>query len=142
LANRSHEVALRHDARDLAVISLDDNAADAMLLEQLCDIEQRLVFGSGDDTPTFQLQNCRDVHLVPPARPLIDNATAYLFEAEFVSAGLARVVNPIPAMFIHANARPDVLASTLRTLNGPPQPGGCAKSTLRLSASGEAFPLV
>jgi hypothetical protein len=39
--------------------------------------------------------------------------TAYLFEAEFVPAGLARVVNPILAMFIHANARPDVLASTL-----------------------------
>ena len=45
-------------------------------------------------------------------RGLIDNVTAYLFEAEFVSAGLARVGNPFPAaIFIYARARPDVLTS-------------------------------
>ena len=36
-------------ARDLAVISLDDNAANVMLLDQFRDIEQRLVCRSGDD---------------------------------------------------------------------------------------------
>jgi hypothetical protein len=71
------------------------------------------------------------------ARALIDNVTAYLFEAEFVSAGLATVGNPFPAaIFIYASARPDVLTSTFRTLNGPPQPGRSAKD------SGEAFSLV
>jgi hypothetical protein len=33
-------------------------------------------------------------------RALSDNVTAYLFEAEFASAGLARVVNPFPAISI------------------------------------------
>ena len=59
-------------------------------------------------TPYLQLQNCRDVHLVSsslsnfrPRSPAtydsspIDNVTAYRFEAEFVSAGLARVINPL-----------------------------------------------
>jgi hypothetical protein len=85
-----------------------------MLREQLCNIEQRLVFGSGDDTVTLQLQNCRRVHLVSSSPQqsmiacdirlapyaLVDNVTAYLFGAEFVSAGLARVVHPYPAIFI------------------------------------------
>jgi hypothetical protein len=31
---------------------------------------------------------------------LVDNVTAHLFEAEFVSAGLARGVHPYPAIFI------------------------------------------
>jgi hypothetical protein len=31
---------------------------------------------------------------------LVDNVTAYLFGAEFVSAGLARVLSPYPAIFI------------------------------------------
>src|SRR6476619_1943727 len=109
-------------------------SSNVMLLEHFCDIEQRLVCRRGDNIPTLHFQNCRDVHLIsPPAsvtpvhdllrhRTLIDNVTAYLFEAEFVSAGLARVVNPFPAaIFIHANVRPDVLASTLGTLNGLPQ---------------------
>jgi hypothetical protein len=34
------------------------------------------------------------------ARELIDDVAAYLFEAEFVSAGLARVVRPYSAIFI------------------------------------------
>jgi hypothetical protein len=63
-AYRPHEVALRHDARDLAGISLDDDAANVMLLEQFCDIEQRLVCRRGDNIPTLHFQNCRDVHLV------------------------------------------------------------------------------
>jgi hypothetical protein len=137
-AYRPHEVALRHDARDLAVISLDDNAANVMLLEQFCDIEQRLVCRSGDNISTLHFQNCRDVHLVSSnlSSPSIDNVTAYLFETEFVSAGLARIVNPFPdAISIYASARPDVLASTFGTLNGPPQPGRCAKDSV------EAFPL-
>jgi hypothetical protein len=51
------------------------------------------------------------------ARALIDNMTACLFEAEFVSAGLATVGNPFPAaIFIYARAWPDVLASTFGTL--------------------------
>ena len=54
--------------------------------------------------------------LATSARDLIDNVAAYLFEAEFVSAGLARVVHPYPAISIYASARPDVLASTLGTL--------------------------
>src|SRR6476620_1137176 len=61
----------------------------------------------------------------------------HLFEAEFVSAGLTRVGIPFPAaIFIYASARTDVLAATRGTLNGPPQPGRCAKDT------GEAVPLV
>ena len=54
----------------------------------------------------------------------MDDVTAYLFEAELVSAGLATVGNPLPdAISIYASARPDVLASTFGTLNGPPAPG-------------------
>jgi hypothetical protein len=34
LADRTHEVAFRHDARDLAVISLDDDAVNAMLRDR------------------------------------------------------------------------------------------------------------
>ena len=57
------------------------------------------------------------------ARALIDNLMAYLFEAEFVSAGLATVGNPFPAaIFLYASARPDVLTSTFGTLNAPPRP--------------------
>ena len=44
LADRSYEIALGYDARDLVVVSQDDDAANSMLHEQLCDIEQRLVF--------------------------------------------------------------------------------------------------
>ena len=40
LADGPHEIALRHYARDLVVVLHDDDAANAMLLEQLCDIEQ------------------------------------------------------------------------------------------------------
>src|SRR6476646_8002205 len=70
-------------------------------------------------------------------RALIDNATAYLFQAELVSAGLATVGDPFPAAIsIYASARPDVLTSTFGTLNGPPQPGRCAQD------SGEAFPVI
>jgi hypothetical protein len=67
LANRPHEIALGHDARDLVVVSNNDDAANAMLREQLCDIEQRLVGGGGEDTPTLVFQNCSDVHPCPPA---------------------------------------------------------------------------
>ena len=47
--------------------------------------------------------------IVPTLRPslrmsaaaqLINNLAAYLFEAEFVSAGFARVLNPFPAISI------------------------------------------
>jgi hypothetical protein len=31
---------------------------------------------------------------------LVDNGTAYLFGAEYVSAGLAGVVSPYPAIFV------------------------------------------
>ena len=34
LADRAHEVALRHDARDLAAISLDDDAVNPMLRDR------------------------------------------------------------------------------------------------------------
>jgi hypothetical protein len=33
-----------------------------------------------------------------PGAHLIDNPAAYHFEAEFVSAGFARVLNPFPAI--------------------------------------------
>jgi len=40
----------------------------------------------------------------------MDNVTAYLFEAELVSAALATVGNPFPAAIsIYASARPGVL---------------------------------
>ena len=51
-------------ARNLAAMSLDDKAANVMLLKQFGDIEQRLVCRSGDNFPTLHFQNCRDVHLV------------------------------------------------------------------------------
>lgn len=38
LADRPHEIALRHDARDLVVVSHDDDAANATLPKQRCDI--------------------------------------------------------------------------------------------------------
>ena len=47
--------ALRHDAHDLAVISPADNAVNVMLLEQFCDIEQRLVCRSGDASLHFRI---------------------------------------------------------------------------------------
>jgi hypothetical protein len=84
--------------------------------------------------------------------------TDHLFEAEFVSAGLARVFNPFAADLIKTSARPDVLVPTRWTLarwtlDGP-QPGRCSKiaprgvprqprrcsKTSHLSDSGEAFP--
>jgi hypothetical protein len=40
MADRPHEIPLRHDASDLVVVSHDDDAANSMLREQLCDIEQ------------------------------------------------------------------------------------------------------
>ena len=79
-----------------------------------------------------------------------------LFEAEFVSAGLAGVFNPFAATLINASARPDVLVPTRGTLDGP-QPGrysniaprggprpprGCSKIASRMSDPAEAFPLV
>ena len=64
---------------------------------------------------------------------------AYFFEADCVSAGLARVVNPFAATLINASARPDVLVPTRGTLDGS-QPGRCSKIAPRLSDSGEAFP--
>ena len=86
------------------------------------------------------------------ARELIDDVAAYLFEAEFVSAGLARVFNPFAANLINANARPDVLVPTRWTLarwtldglqpgrcskiaprGGPRQPRRCSKIASRLS---------
>jgi hypothetical protein len=38
LANRPHEIAFRHDARDLVVVFHDDDAANAMLRKQLNDL--------------------------------------------------------------------------------------------------------
>jgi hypothetical protein len=40
LADRPQEIAFRHDARDLVVVSHNDDAANAMLRKQLGDIEQ------------------------------------------------------------------------------------------------------
>jgi hypothetical protein len=40
----------------------------------------------------------RDIRLALYA--LVDSVTAYLLGAEFVSAGLAGVINPFPAAFI------------------------------------------
>jgi hypothetical protein len=51
-----------------------------MLREQLCDIEQRLVCGSGDNTTTFELQNGSGIHLVPPA-----SGTSVLIACDIVS---------------------------------------------------------
>src|SRR4029079_7518003 len=64
------------------------------------------------------------------AHDLIDDVAAYLFEAEFVSAGLARVVNKFSTNLINANARPDVLVPTRGTLDGP-QPGRWSKTVSR-----------
>jgi len=64
------------------------------------------------------------------AHDLIDDVAAYLFEAEFVSAGLARVVNQFATTLINANARPDVLVPTRGTLDGP-QPGRWSKTVSR-----------
>src|SRR4249920_2400035 len=52
----------------------------------------RISFPPGSVTP---------VHARLRHRTLIDNVTTYLFEAEFVSAGLARVVNLFPDAIIH-----------------------------------------
>jgi hypothetical protein len=57
LADGPHEIALRHDAHDLVVVSQDDNAANAMLREELCDFKQRTICNSGDDSTTLGLQN-------------------------------------------------------------------------------------
>jgi hypothetical protein len=44
------------------IVSHDDEAANAMLREQLCDFEQRLVRGGGEYPATLVLQNGGDVH--------------------------------------------------------------------------------
>src|SRR4029453_14211665 len=81
LAHRPHEITPGKYAPDLFVVFHNDDAANAMLREQLCDIEQRLVFGSGEDTATLPLQNCGNVHLVSSiacdmVRDLIDDVAA------------------------------------------------------------------
>jgi hypothetical protein len=87
--------------------------------------------------PPFSLllQYGGDVHLAfsiawDMARDLIDDVAAYLFEAEFGSAGLARVVNQFATTLINANAWPDVLVPTRGTLDGP-QPGRGSKIVSR-----------
>ena len=58
----THDIALGHDAGDLAVVPGDDNATNATAAEQLGDVEQRHSRGRGHHVPALQLQNGGDVH--------------------------------------------------------------------------------
>ena len=89
----------------------------------------------------------RRAHLQEGNAGVLVDMTDHLFEAEFVSAGLARVVNQFATTLINANARPDVLVPTRGTLDspqprrwskivsrgGPRQPRRCSKIASRLS---------
>ena len=88
LADRAHEIALRHDARDLVIVSQDNDAANTMLREQFCDIERDLFAFDVTTPPPLNFRMVAAFVVLPVSSghgsPLSENALKTRQAAEII----------------------------------------------------------